>query len=237
MKADITVKSAGTSKSKRRGGKKKGRGLVQRAKQMMVGASSPTRGVGSLVSGSEKGERVWRGTFVGIVQANGAGNGTSTAVTASSIATALANTPFTKLWNSSNTGVFRRFRVLRFAVEASPIVSGVANRTSTGYYGVGAYPQPTPGSGLDVMMLEESMHWVAPARETTTYTVDSAPICTRKVPVLVYTPSGTDIPWVDSATYGSLNFGSILHFGLGTGTETSYLYLTVEIEFKNMAAE
>lgn len=208
------------------------------ARKMSVGTLEGARSIGDLQKRTFDGQEGASGRFVGVIAVNGATTSTKTTLTESSVFTAVNAGFLAKVWNSSGTGIYATARLIEVAITLAPAVDLLAQRSLTGAYAITA-PKAGAASAngmADILQHQDSMFYVAPLREVTTYSISAVPFCSRASRTVTYRMGGTDTPWIGAGTapptFISMAIADIHYFGLATATETNYVYISALYEFK-----
>lgn len=209
---------------------------------MSVGTFVSTRAMGDLVKASFDGEEGASGRFVGYLAVNGAATSTRTSITFSAVYAAVNQGFLAKVWNTGGTGIYTNARCSEISITLAPVVDIASQRSLTGGY---AITGPRPGAAAvggisDLLQLQESMLYVAPLRETTTYSISAMPFCTRPGRCLTYRVGGTEKAWIGTGGsppgFLAQPIADLYYVGLGTGTETCYVYFSAKFDFKGFTA-
>jgi hypothetical protein len=205
---------------------------------MSVGTFSSTRAMGDLIKTKFDGEEGATGRFVGYLAVGGVAGSNRTALTFSSVFTAVNQGFLTKLWNTGGTGIYANCRLTEVSLTVAPMIDQLAQRSLSGGYAMTA-PRASasvPAGLTDLLQLEDSMLYVAPLREATTYTISAMPFCTRPGRTLTYRAGGTEKPWIGAGAsppgFLTQTVADVYYFGLGTGVETSYVFFSAKFDFK-----
>jgi len=211
---------------------------VKEENSFSIGTLRGARTTGGLRSITIDGEKGLEGVFVGFTAINSAA-GAITNFTFTSIVAALSGGLFAKLYSVAGSGEYANARITEIGITCAPCVATLANRSCSGAYALSPpSAAAVPGNMLDVLALQESMMYVAPLRETTTYSVSALPFCTRPSRTLVYRPGGVDKPWIGASggiiAYPTVPVVSLVYYGFSTATETSYVYISARVQFKTL---
>lgn len=152
-----------------------------------------------------------------------------------------AGTQFARLWNTTGTAVFNRYRITAFALTMGPLITtptqAVGGNTMTGAYGIGPAggSASTPASMSDVLAAPQSLLYLQPAQGTIATSAQSHPWCSKKDFTIRYIPNGTDVPWIDTTTIPTMGIANTYAYGSSTATGISNCYLTCRFQFVGTA--